>query len=68
MWISLVDSGEITGGNIGDVLDGLERWKGSEAWQKDNGKYIPAIANTQATGWLQKRAWKDHPKPAEEDF
>lgn len=68
VWISLVDSGEITDANLGEVFAGLQRWKGSELWRKDKGKYIPAIANPQATGWLQKRAWKDHPKPAGEDF
>ncbi len=64
VWISLVDSGEITAAGLQEVFAGLERWKLSELWQKSNGKYIPAIANPQGTGWLQKRAWKDHPKPA----
>lgn len=68
VWISLVDSGEITDTNVCDVFAGLDRWKASELWRKDKGKYIPAIANPQATGWLQKRAWKDHPKQAGEDF
>jgi hypothetical protein len=68
VWISLVDLAEITEANVSELFDGLERWKASELWRKDNGRYIPAIANPQATGWLQKRAWKDHPKPAGEDF
>ena len=68
MWISLVDSGEITDANIESIFDGLERWKASEAWQKDNGKFIPAIASPHGTGWLQKRSWKDYPKPATEEF
>lgn len=68
MWISLVDLQEITAANVCEVFEGLDRWKGSELWRKDNGKYIPAIANPQGMGWLQKRAWKDHPKPATEDF
>ena len=68
VWITLVDSGEITEASLHEVFEGLERWQASELWKKDNGKYIPAIANPQATGWLQKRAWKDHPKAAEEDF
>ena len=67
-WISLVDSGEIAEATIRNVFEGLERWKLSELWRRDNGKFMPAIANSQGTGWLQKRAWKDHPKPAEEDF
>jgi hypothetical protein len=68
MWISLVDSKEITGANVPEVFAGLERWKGSDLWRRDNGKYIPAIANPQGTGWLQKRSWKDQPKPTGEDF
>lgn len=68
MWISLVDLKEITVANLCEVFAGLERWKGSELWRRDNGKFIPAIANPQGTGWLQKRAWKDQPRAAEEDF
>jgi hypothetical protein len=68
LWISLVDAGEITEASVGELFAGLERWKESELWRKDNGKYIPALANPQGSGWLQKRAWKDHPKPAGEDF
>jgi hypothetical protein len=60
IWIQLVESREITGANVAEVFAGLERWKASEQWRKDNGKYIPSIAK-----WLQKRAWKDYPKQAE---
>jgi uncharacterized protein YdaU (DUF1376 family) len=67
VWISLVDSGEITEANVHEVFEGLERWKNSELWAKENGRYIPAIANPQGTGWLQKRAWKDYPKQAVKD-
>lgn len=41
-----------------EVLAGLERWKQSEAWAKDDGMYIP-----EAHKWLTDRRWKDHPKP-----
>lgn len=57
LWLSLVDSGEITGENLEEIFSGLERWKASALWQKEDGRYIPAIS-----GWLQKRAWKDFPK------
>jgi len=63
-WISLIDIGEITEENIGEVFEGLERWKGSEQWRKG---YIPAISNMDGKGWLQLRAWKDWPKQAEKE-
>lgn len=61
-WLSLIDCGELTSENLPAVFEGLERWKTSDLWHRDGGKYIPAIANAQGTGWLQKRAWKDYPK------
>ena len=39
------------------ILSGLERWKRSLEWEKDNGKYIPRPAN-----WLKDRRWMEHPK------
>lgn len=67
LWVSLVHSGEITDANVAEVFEGLETWKVSELWTKENGKYIPAIAKPDGTGWLQKRAWKDTPKLATRD-
>lgn len=67
VWISLVDAGEITESNIAEVFAGLERWKSSDLWIKDHGKFIPAIAKPDGGGWLQKRSWGDSPKPAGEE-
>jgi hypothetical protein len=38
------------------VLDGLDRWKQSEQWLTDNGRYIPHPAT-----FLNKRRWEDDP-------
>lgn len=62
-WISYIDDGTITEDNVHEVFEGLERWKASELWARENGRYIPALANSRGTGWLQVRAWKDWPKP-----
>jgi hypothetical protein len=66
-WISYIDNGTITEDNVYEVFEGLERWKASELWSRENGRYIPALANSRGTGWLQVRAWKDWPKPKEVD-
>jgi hypothetical protein len=42
------------------VLAGLDRWKNSESWAKDNGKWIPEPAR-----WLTDRRWQEHPAPAQ---
>jgi hypothetical protein len=60
-WISLVPS-EITTESVADILAGLERWKDSEQWQNEDGKYIPAPGK-----WLRERRWKDHPKQKADD-
>ena len=66
-WISLVASGEISEANVGEVLEGLDRWINSAQWERDGGKFIPApttflIGNAEDTG----RRWKDHPPMSEE--
>lgn len=38
----------------GDILAGLEAWKQSEAWAKDDGQYIPMPMT-----WLNRRQWQD---------
>ena len=38
------------------VLAGLERWKGSNDWKRDNGQFIPFPAT-----FLNKRRWEDSP-------
>lgn len=40
-----------------DVMNGLREWLKSEAWQKDNGNYIPHPAT-----FLNQRRWENSPK------
>jgi len=40
-----------------DILEAIEKQKQTEAWQKDNGKYIPHAAN-----WLDGERWLDEVK------
>lgn len=45
------------------VIEGLWRWRRSEMWQKENGRFIRAPLN-----WLERRSWEDEPMPkADED-
>jgi hypothetical protein len=41
---------------LDEVLSGLERWKRSTAWLKDNGQYIPPPST-----FLNQERWKDTP-------
>lgn len=41
------------------IMTGLEAWKASKQWQKDNGDYIPY-----PTTWLNGRRFENHPSPA----
>ena len=38
-------------------MRGLEAWKNSEGWQKDNGSFIPHPAT-----FLNQRRWQDPPR------
>lgn len=40
--------------NHSDVMAGLRRWKASEQWTKDKGKYVP-----HPTSWLNAEGWND---------
>ena len=40
-----------------NVMAGLERWKQTEQWQKDDGKFIPYPAT-----FLNQRRWEDEPE------
>lgn len=40
------------------VLAGLEKWKSSNNWQKEDGRFIP-----HPTTWLNQRRWEDSPDP-----
>lgn len=42
-----------------DVIGGLARWKNSEDWTKEGGKYICGPHK-----WLNQRYWEADPKPA----
>lgn len=61
VWIGLVDNAFVV--DLDTVLAGLERWKNSEQWQREDGKYKPSIAN-----WLQQKRWRDSPKPKKEGW
>ena len=40
------------------VMEGLERWKKSQDWWEEGGRWIPAPDK-----FLEKGRWKDHPAP-----
>lgn len=42
----------------GDIMQGLQRWKGSRQWTKDGGEFIP-----HPTTWLNQKRWADDPRP-----
>lgn len=42
-----------------DVLDGLERYKLTAQWTRDNGEFVP-----HPTTWLNGRCWQDDPSKA----
>jgi hypothetical protein len=41
-----------------EIMAGLERWRLSEQWAKDGGKFIP-----HSTTFLNQRRWQDNPRP-----
>ena len=41
------------------VLGSLDRWKASENWTQEGGRFIPSAAN-----WLRNGLWRDAPIPA----
>lgn len=45
------------------IRDGLNRWKETEQWQKENGKYIPYPAT-----FLNQRRWEDRPTDAKQHY
>lgn len=40
------------------VMESLERWKASEDWAEEGGKFIPRAVN-----WLSRGTWRDTPRP-----
>ena len=59
LWISYLDRNEITIEMVPEIKAGLQRWKDSELWEREDGKYIIGFGK-----WLRKKAWKDSPKPS----
>jgi len=53
-YLSMIEAGEESA-----VFAGLDRWKKSEAWAKDSGKWIPEPGR-----WLTDRRWQEYPAPA----
>lgn len=43
------------------IMTGLEKWRNSDDWARDNGRYIPYPAT-----WLNDRRWEDDIRPAGE--
>lgn len=41
------------------ALDALDKWKKSEQWQDDGGRFVPGLAK-----WLSQRLWECPPEPA----
>lgn len=39
------------------IMESLERWKVSEDWGEENGRYIPRACN-----WLSRGLWRDAPR------
>ena len=49
-WVKLKPDSEL----LNKIMEGLARWKQSESWQRDNGRFIPYPAS-----WLNGRRWED---------
>lgn len=58
-WNKLNPSPEL----IETIMDAVEKQKGSEEWQKDEGKFIPYPAN-----WLRGRRWEDQVKEVKDSW
>ncbi|MCP5534257.1 MAG: helix-turn-helix domain-containing protein [Akkermansiaceae bacterium] len=40
------------------IIEGLEGWKRSESWTKDNGQFVPGVHR-----WVNDRKWESIPEP-----
>jgi len=47
---------KVDGDLLADILYGLDKWKDSSRWTKDNGQFI-----THAPKWLRNREWEKEP-------
>lgn len=64
-WMNLVDKGSITESTILNVFAGLERWRASEDWHREGGKWIPAVhvwLGASKDGLPSAPRWNDYPK------
>lgn len=70
VWISLVDSREITESNLDDIFHGLERWKQSDQWASGKQHSVPTWLGYSKDGKPSGKRWKDFPRAvkAEETF
>lgn len=53
---AVFESLKIDDGLFADIMYGLDKWKSSYGWTKENGQYIPKPAK-----WLKNRCWEDEP-------
>lgn len=53
---AVFESLKVDEGLLADIMYGLDRWKSSYDWTKENGQYIPKPAK-----WLKNRCWEDEP-------
>jgi hypothetical protein len=56
VWSDYCREGTITAENVHEVFAGLERWKRSDQWVRDGGRYIPSLDK-----WLRGKLWRDRP-------
>jgi uncharacterized protein YdaU (DUF1376 family) len=66
-WLSLIGTGEITRETLPEVFAGLERWKASAEWAREDGRFIPApVAFLTGNEKHFGRMWKDNPPASAE--
>jgi hypothetical protein len=53
----------LTAVDVDKVLAGLDEWKGSDQWERDNGRYVPHPAT-----FLNQRRWEDEVPKKEVGF
>jgi len=58
-WMALKPKGAAL---LAAILDGLERWKQSDRWEREAGRFICNPAT-----WLSEQRWKDDPVKAEKE-
>lgn len=61
VWMTLCERGELTEANVSEVWAGLDRYRVSDLWSRDAGRYIIGLGK-----WLHGKRWKDNPQPSAE--